>query len=111
MRQHFRWIALHANGTPGGIREPAKLVMSAPRSWAKAPDPRVRRTSCDCLRKRHFAKTIGVEGTRPSTPYMAEVCWRAVCLGILDLEKPSDGRIEFEIREAERLAVARITWG
>jgi hypothetical protein len=42
---------------------------------------------------------------------MAEVCWRAVCLGILDLEKPSDGRIEFEIREAERLAVARITWG
>lgn len=37
-------------------------------------------------------------------------CWHAVCLGLFDLEKPKDGRVDFEIDEARRQAVAEFHW-
>jgi hypothetical protein len=37
-------------------------------------------------------------------------CWHAICLGVSDLEKPENGRVEFEIDRPARRAVARFTW-
>lgn len=37
-------------------------------------------------------------------------CWHGICLGIFDLEKPSGGRIEFEIDRAKREALATFRW-
>ena len=37
-------------------------------------------------------------------------CWHAVCLGIFDLEKPSNGEVSFEIDEPRKLAIARFSW-
>jgi hypothetical protein len=38
-------------------------------------------------------------------------CWHAVCLGIFDLEKPPNGRAEFEFDAARSLAVVSFGWG
>ncbi len=37
-------------------------------------------------------------------------CWHAICLGIFDLEKPWDGKVEFEIDEPGSLARATFSW-
>jgi hypothetical protein len=37
-------------------------------------------------------------------------CWHGICFGVFDLEKPSNPRIEFEIDERSRRAVAHFTW-
>jgi len=37
-------------------------------------------------------------------------CWHAICRGVLDLEKPSDGRVEFTIDRESSLAIARFSW-
>jgi hypothetical protein len=37
-------------------------------------------------------------------------CWHGICHGVFDLEKPKDGRVEFEIDRDRALAVARFSW-
>ncbi len=37
-------------------------------------------------------------------------CWHGVCAGIFDLEKPSHGKLEFDIRTEEALAIAHFSW-
>lgn len=37
-------------------------------------------------------------------------CWHAICLGIFELEKPLDGRVEFSIDRDRALAVAAFSW-
>jgi hypothetical protein len=102
------------NFVQGGLRlfgaKPASLLKLIPKGWTLAyrdfcvpAFERVSETSAE-LRFEDVA-----DQAFESPGYLH--CWHAVCLGVLDLEKSSDGRVDFEIREAERLAVARITWG
>jgi hypothetical protein len=37
-------------------------------------------------------------------------CWHAICLAVFDLEKPENGRVEFEIDRAGRRAIAVFSW-
>lgn len=37
-------------------------------------------------------------------------CWHAICLGVFDLEKPEEGRVEFEIDRGAARAVASFSW-
>lgn len=37
-------------------------------------------------------------------------CWHGICLGVFDLEKPSNGRVAFEMDEARLEAKATFTW-
>ncbi len=38
-------------------------------------------------------------------------CWHGICAGIFDLEKPENGKLQFEIHEDQSLAIARFSWG
>ncbi len=38
-------------------------------------------------------------------------CWHGICLGVFDLEKPSNGRVEFEFDAAKLEACATFRWG
>jgi hypothetical protein len=37
-------------------------------------------------------------------------CWHAICLGVFDLERPREGRVQFEIDRPRALAVATFRW-
>jgi hypothetical protein len=37
-------------------------------------------------------------------------CWHAICLGVFDLEKPENGRVDFEIDRAGARCIARFSW-
>jgi len=98
----------------GGLRlfgaQPGSLLKLVPKGWTLAYRdfcvPAFSRTSEKSAELR-FENVADEAFASPGYLH----CWHAVCLGVIDLEKPSDGRIDFEILESERLAVARITWG
>jgi hypothetical protein len=37
-------------------------------------------------------------------------CWHAICLAIFDLEKPQNGKVDFEIDRTHAKAIARFRW-
>jgi hypothetical protein len=101
------------NFVEGSLRlfgtRPGKVIRMIPKGWSLAY-----RDFCNptFVSLGENAAEIRFEGVAPQT-FESEGylhCWHAVCLGIFDLEKPQNGRVEFEFDVARSLAVASFRW-
>ncbi len=97
----------------GGLRmfgaKPGKILKLVPKGWSLAY-----RDFCapkfTLLQEGHAE--LRFEDVAPeafeSPGYLH--CWHGICLGIFDLEKPTDGRVAFELDAGAREALATFTW-
>ncbi len=97
----------------GGLRmfgaKPGKILKLVPKGWGLAY-----RDFCTpaftLVREGHAE--LRFEDVAPeafeSPGYLH--CWHGICLGIFDLEKPSNGRVEFEFDATAREALATFRW-
>lgn len=101
------------NFVQGGLRlygaRPGKLLKLVPKGWTLAYRdfcaPVFHATGDHCA-EIHFEDVA--EQAFESEGYLH--CWHAICLSVFDLEKPENGRVEFEIDRANARAVARFRW-
>ena len=97
----------------GGLRlygaAPGKILKLIPKGWSLAY-----RDFCSPIYTLHEEghAEIRFEDIAPqafdSEGYLH--CWHGTCRGIFDLEKPANGRVEFEFDRDAREAVATFTW-
>ncbi len=91
------------------VNEPGQALAFLPRGWSLVYrdfcDPSFRRTgdrSAEIRFERIAPQVFDAEG------YLH--CWHAVCLGALDLSRPRDPTVEFELDRAGATAVATFRW-
>lgn len=102
------------NFVEGSLRlfgsEPGKLLKMIPKGWTLAYrdfcTPRFERLENQSA-VIHF-EDIASQAFQ-SEGYLH--CWHAVCLGIFDIEKPSNARVDFEIDRRAARARAIFSWG
>jgi hypothetical protein len=89
--------------------KPGAVIRMIPKGWSQGYrdfcNPRFQRLG-DNLAELHF-ENIAPQ-TFESEGYL--YCWYGISMGIFDLEKPSNGRVDFDIDRPGSRAVARFSW-